>query len=271
MNKSNKLIENNTLNKECFIISPIGKPDSDTRKRSDTVLKHIITPAVSTKGYSPVRADNINDQGLITHQIIQHIIDAPLVIADLTEHNPNVFYELAVRHAIRKPIIQVIQKEEQIPFDVGGIRTIYINHQDLDEAEQAKNDIIKQIESLESNPEKIDTPISAAVDFKSILESGSADSQPLGDILSAMTDLRASIGTLESRIKNPEAILPPEYLLMLLDRTQKRRHPILPREIARLEDLIERFEQCDKNAPDTKELKAELRHIMHRIMKYADF
>jgi len=51
-----------------------------------------------------IRADKISEPGIITTQIIGHIVDAELVIADLTDKNPNVFYELAIRHAIRNPI-----------------------------------------------------------------------------------------------------------------------------------------------------------------------
>ena len=102
--------------KMCFVIAPIGEPDSETRKRSDQILRHIIRPAVEHRGYEAVRADELDKPGMITSQVIQHVIGAPLVIADLTERNPNVFYELAIRHAIRKPIIQIIRKGENIPF-----------------------------------------------------------------------------------------------------------------------------------------------------------
>ena len=56
--------------------------------------------------------------GLITAQVIQNLVEWELVIADLSEHNPNVFYELAVRHALKKPIVQLIQAGQKIPFDV---------------------------------------------------------------------------------------------------------------------------------------------------------
>jgi hypothetical protein len=45
----------------------------------------------------------------------------PLAIADLSDPNPNVFYELAIRQAIGKPLVQIIQKDEKIPFDVMGM------------------------------------------------------------------------------------------------------------------------------------------------------
>lgn len=117
--------------KNCFVIAPIGELDSDTRKRSDQILKHIIKPAVSSCGYKAIRADEIDKPGIITSQVIQRVVNDPLVIADLTERNPNVFYELAIRHAIRKPLVQLIQKGERIPFDVAGTRTIQVDHTDL--------------------------------------------------------------------------------------------------------------------------------------------
>ncbi len=118
--------------KTCFVIAPIGEAESETRKRSDQVLKHVIAPAASACGYKAIRADQISEPGMITSQVIQHIVEDPLVIADQTDRNPNVFYELAIRHAIRKPLVQLIKKGEQIPFDVAGTRTIHVDHRDLD-------------------------------------------------------------------------------------------------------------------------------------------
>jgi len=112
----------------CFIIAPIGAEGTETRKRSDQVLKHMIEPAASACGFQALRADRISASGTITDQIIQHIIEAPLVIADLSEHNPNVFYELAIRHALRRPYVQMIHKSFlPIPFDLSSTRTVLFN------------------------------------------------------------------------------------------------------------------------------------------------
>ncbi len=64
--------------KICFVISPIGEEDTETRKRSDQVLKHIITGPVEQLGYEVIRADKISEPGIITTQIIQYIVDASL-------------------------------------------------------------------------------------------------------------------------------------------------------------------------------------------------
>lgn len=71
-----------------------------------------------------VRADEIDDEGLITNQIIEHLIEDDLVVADLTGLNPNVFYEVAVRHAARKPIVHLITTGQDIPFDVANMRAV---------------------------------------------------------------------------------------------------------------------------------------------------
>lgn len=89
-----------TEEKKCFVVSPIGQLGSEIRKRSDQIFKYVIAPCVNTFKYKPVRADDISEPGIITNQIIQYIIDSPLVVADLTSYNPKVFYELAIRHAI---------------------------------------------------------------------------------------------------------------------------------------------------------------------------
>jgi hypothetical protein len=191
--------------KICFVIAPIGDPDSETRKRSDQILKHIITPAVNECYYEPIRADKISEPGLITSQVIQHIMDDPLVIADLTERNPNVFYELAIRHAIRKPLVQIIKKGETIPFDVAGTRTIPVDHRDLDSVEEAKREIVRQIKSVEKNPSLVDSPISVSLDLQILRQSDNPEQRSLADILSAISELRSTIVSIEKKIDASES------------------------------------------------------------------
>ena len=89
-------------------------------------------PAVEKCGYVAKRSDNIPEPGIITSQVIQHVLNDPMVVADLTGSNGNVYYELALRHAIKKPLVQIISDNEKIPFDIANMRTIQFNHQDLD-------------------------------------------------------------------------------------------------------------------------------------------
>jgi hypothetical protein len=108
-------------NKICFVIALIGEANSDTRRRSDQILRHVILPAAKECGYDAIRADQIAEPGLITSQVIQHVVSDPLVIADLSERNANVFYELAIRHAIKKPLVQIIGHVSELML--GGKKT----------------------------------------------------------------------------------------------------------------------------------------------------
>jgi hypothetical protein len=148
--------------KTCFVIAP-NDVGSEARKRSDQILRHIIQPAITETGYTPLRADKVSKHGRITPQVIEHVLNDPLVIADLTEQTPAVFYELAIRHAIQKPFVQLIEKDEPIPFDLESDTTVQLNHKDHEDNSQAVKKLIEQIRSAEERPMHVHTPVSIAL------------------------------------------------------------------------------------------------------------
>lgn len=115
----------------CFYITPIGEEDSEQRKHSDLFLSSLVEPAVTELNLRVIRADQIGQQGLITAQIIEHVKRSRLVIVDLSFLNPNVFYEMALRHACKLPIVHIIRKTDQIPFDVSQSRCIIVDNTDI--------------------------------------------------------------------------------------------------------------------------------------------
>lgn len=119
------------LSTTCFYIAPIGEEASEVRKHSDLFLNSIVDPALKDFGLTVVRADKIGESGMITSQILDHLLKARLVIVDLSFHNPNVFYELAIRHASKLPIVQISRKSDRLPFDVDQVRTIEIDTTDI--------------------------------------------------------------------------------------------------------------------------------------------
>jgi hypothetical protein len=147
----------------CFYISPIGKEGSDERKHSDLFLNSIIEPALKEFGLKVVRADKIGEAGMITSQILEHILKSKLVIVDLSFHNPNAFYELAIRHACKLPIVQIIQKSDVIPFDVNQIRTIPIDNTDIytlvPRLETYKSEVATYVRQALANPEGVSNPL----------------------------------------------------------------------------------------------------------------
>lgn len=187
-----------TTTKKCFVIAPIGEEGSEIRERSAKVLEHIIKPMVEECGYEGIRADEISEPGIITSQIIQHLIDDDLVVADLTGRNPNVYYELAVRHVVRKPIVQIIQAGESIPFDVAGTRTIHVDHRDLDSVADCKRELVKQIRSVEKDPSRVDTPISVAIDLEFLRKSENPLEKSSAEIISMLQDVRSMVSDIGS-------------------------------------------------------------------------
>lgn len=253
--------------KICFVISPIGEQDSDTRKRSDQVLKHVIAPAVLVLGYRAVRADHISEPGMITTQVIQHIVDDPLVIADLTERNPNVFYELAIRHAIRKPLVQIIRKGDPIPFDVAGTRTIHVDHRDLDSVDSARIEIQAQVKSLEFDATKLETPISVALDLQVLRASSNPEQRSMGDVLAAVTDLRTAFAGIEDQLRKSEKI-PSVLLRDLFGRREMENEHMKSRLVSASRELREVARQVAvfSDTPDEERSK-ELMEMLARIEK----
>ena len=141
------------LEDECFFIAPIGSDGSPERMRSDGVLKFIVDRAAKELGLTAVRADQIADPGQITLQIIDHILGARAVVADVTGLNPNVFYELAVRHTAHLPVVILAEKGCALPFDIAQMRTIFFESTDLLSADQAYTDIVKQLRRALEDPQ----------------------------------------------------------------------------------------------------------------------
>lgn len=114
----------------CFYITPIGEENSEERRHADFLMEYIIKPAVKEFDLTVVRADQMGKAGMIGKQVIEHILKARLVIADLSFHNPNVFYELSLRHATRLPTVQVKRTVDRLPFDLNQYNTISIETRD---------------------------------------------------------------------------------------------------------------------------------------------
>ncbi len=147
----------------CFYISPIGEEDTEFRKHSDLFLGSIVEPALETLGLKVKRADQIDKPGTISKQVIEYLYKSKLVIADLSFHNPNVFYELAVRHMFRLPTVQIIRKADKIPFDVNQTRTIVLDTTDIyslvPRIETYKSQIASQARQALTDPDAVDNPV----------------------------------------------------------------------------------------------------------------
>lgn len=104
--------------RKCFVIMPFSSTKSCTENQWLDIFENTIKPAVEEAGYGY----ECSKAGLSIGNIISNILDnlnkADVVIADMTDRNPNVFYELGVRHALRNATILITQDIDDIPFDL---------------------------------------------------------------------------------------------------------------------------------------------------------
>lgn len=236
--------------KTCFVICPIGSAGTDVRKRSDQVLKHIISKAVEPLGDETLRADQISEPGVITTQVIQYVIDAPLVVADLSQHNPNVFYELAIRHAMRKPLVILITRGEQIPFDVSANRAIQYDLADLDTLDQARSEIAKQVKTLESGTGKVDNPISNTLELKTLKASGDPEQRTIADIMEILQGMRSDITNLKRSPTPSSQTYFRNIRDKIIDLDQERL--AIERSLAEVEHNISHLKSLPEDSPEKK-------------------
>ena len=216
--------------KTCFIVCPIGNEGSDVRKRSDTLFKHVISPVCKECSFDPIRIDKENTNGSLTEEIITHIKTDDLVIADITDLNPNAFYEIGYRAALNKPAIHLMSKDTDIPFDVSSIRTFTYNLSDLDSVEEIKNRLIQTIKSINftahDSSSTAEPPCVDTVNAQILQEIYKVQDSINKLATSLDTNNSAALSVLADKLANantqtPEALVIEKFLPILLENPDK--------------------------------------------------
>ncbi len=103
--------------KLCFVLMPF---DNSFKP----VYSKAIKQAVKKARMKAKRADEIFATTPIVQDVWEYINKAALIVADVTDRNPNVFYEVGLAHALPKRLVILTQKKEDVPFDIQHIRWI---------------------------------------------------------------------------------------------------------------------------------------------------
>ncbi|HWA26265.1 MAG TPA: hypothetical protein VG734_11420 [Lacunisphaera sp.] len=131
----------------CFVMMPFGP-------WFDQYYREVYSPAIKDAGLEPVRADELFSTGTVIEQIWEQIGKAKVLLADLTGKNANVFYELGLAHAKRKPVVFTSGKLEDVPFDLRHLRVIIYDIQDPFWGEKLKINLSTYLKHARTSPDK---------------------------------------------------------------------------------------------------------------------
>lgn len=160
--------------KTCFFITPIGSKDSEDYKKLEGVKINVLEPVLEEFGYTIVIAHEIHNLGSIGEQVFQEIINANLIISNLTGLNANVMYETAVAHSFGKPTIMICEDTTNLPFDIISERTIFFENT-ISGSGILKDEIRKKIRAL-IDDEKTDNPILRVLERSKLLNQVATES-----------------------------------------------------------------------------------------------
>ena len=179
---------------QCFIITPIGDDTDPIRRHIEGIIDAAIVPALGDK-YEIVVAHKMGDLGSITKQVIDKVYHSKLVIANLTNRNPNVMYELALRHATGKPAIMIAERGTPLPSDIIMQRTIFY-YNDAKGVLELRDELKKAV---------------CTIDFEK-------KSGPIVDVLGDISHDAAMLNKVAE--KDSEIREPFEYIMQRLDRIE---------------------------------------------------
>lgn len=186
--------------KGCFVVGPIGSADSPVRIHADWLLEEIINPVMADYPEFEVhRADKLSQPGLIDTQVITHLLNDELVIADITTLNPNAFYEIGIRHMAQRPIVHMHKVGEKIPFDISAYRSIEFSLERPNDLRDARGRLKNAVEAVLADGYKVDNPVTHARGVVQLQEQAT-DSQRV--LLDEMEGIKERLNKIEKTPTN---------------------------------------------------------------------
>jgi O-acetyl-ADP-ribose deacetylase (regulator of RNase III) len=145
----------------CFVIMPYGKRKDAKGKLTnfDDVYERIIERAVDDAGLSCTRCDRVDESGVIHARMFEQIYHSQVAVADITSLNPNVFYELGIRHALVDRLTVLIQRKgTSIPFNIAQLHVVEYDPTSTAGERAGRAKITRVIKNGLARP-KIDSPV----------------------------------------------------------------------------------------------------------------
>lgn len=215
---------------KAFVIGPIGDRDAEAGSEAKTayedaieIFEYVVLPACQAMDIEAFRADHISRTGEINEQIFRHLRDSHVVIADMTGANPNVMYELGLRHTTGKLTIQIGEKGK-LPFDVSTIRTILFKRTEAGLISAKRSLIASLAEGLERGSDPVTATrvwleIPGTETVSSDASGSDSSDEPLG-FLEQLADMEVGLADMTQTSARGSAILE-EISAILADGTER--------------------------------------------------
>ncbi len=189
--------------KKCFVIMPISKSKSCTKQEWTHIFEQMIKPAVtgSRLGFTCERAKPRT--GSLIRDILNELNTADVVIADLTDMNPNVFYELGVRHTLTNRTILIAQDIKYVPSDLQSYWVI-LYEKGLQGLENFKRQIRETLREMYKNPDKPDSPVADFLTERNVLLLPQEKSANLRKLTALLSELSYNLRTADAVLKTVE-------------------------------------------------------------------
>jgi len=144
MNVNQVTVNLGPINNTCFVIMPF-------HSLYELEYERVIRPAIEEAGLTCIRGDEIYTEQAIIQDIWKSIRQARVIVAELSDRNPNVMYETGLAHALGKPIIMLTRNEKDVPFDLRPLRYIYYDPNNPFWGEDLSKELTKQLRNIMSS------------------------------------------------------------------------------------------------------------------------
>lgn len=131
----------------CFVMMPFGE-------WFDRYYQEIYAPGINEAGFEAIRGDELFHTGSVMEQIWEQIEKAKILLADLSGKNPNVFYELGLAHAARKPVVFTASNLDDVPFDLRHLRVIIYDIREPEWASRLRASVADYLRNAAREPTK---------------------------------------------------------------------------------------------------------------------
>jgi len=188
--------------KTCFVITPIGGENSEVRREADGIIDEVLEPVLGgIFGFRVEVAHKTYSTGSITDKVIQSVVESELAICNLATLNPNVMYELALRHAARKPVVTIAPKGTNLPFDINDDRVIFYEN-DIAGSYQLKKDLPLMIKAA-MEEETPNNPVYRALRSEKLMQEVQVGGGADAALLEIITGLSTKVDNLQRSIGGP--------------------------------------------------------------------